>query len=53
MLPQIYSQIAEAGVVSIIRGLEDPIVDNTVQALYEWGIRAVEITFNTPRAAGK
>lgn len=52
MLPQIYSQIAETGVVSIIRGLEGPIVDNTVQALYEGGIRAVEITFNTPGAAG-
>jgi len=52
MLPQIYSQIAETGVVSIIRGWEGPIVDNTVQALYEGGIRAVEITFNTPGAAG-
>ena len=52
MLPQIYSQIAATGVVSIIRGLEEPIVDNTVQALYDGGIRAVEITFNTPGAAG-
>ncbi|MGE5604746.1 MAG: bifunctional 4-hydroxy-2-oxoglutarate aldolase/2-dehydro-3-deoxy-phosphogluconate aldolase [Bacteroidota bacterium] len=52
MLPQIYSQIAETGVVSIIRGFEESIVYNTVRALVEGGIRAVEITFNTPGAAG-
>jgi 2-dehydro-3-deoxyphosphogluconate aldolase/(4S)-4-hydroxy-2-oxoglutarate aldolase len=43
-------QLDQLGVVAILRGIEKEKVMDTVKALYEGGIRCVEVTFNTPRA---
>lgn len=51
MVGNILQQIQRARIVSIIRGIGEEKILKTVQALYEGGITAVEITFNTPGAA--
>ena len=50
MLRDILNCIAQTGIVSIIRGIDEAYIDNTVKALYNGGIRNVEITFDTPGA---
>lgn len=50
MLRNILNCIAQTGIVSIIRGIDEAYIDNTVKALYNGGIRNVEITFDTPGA---
>jgi 2-dehydro-3-deoxyphosphogluconate aldolase / (4S)-4-hydroxy-2-oxoglutarate aldolase len=52
MLRQVLQQIEETGLVSILRGIEETKITATVQALVEGGIRVLEITFDTPAAAG-
>lgn len=47
----ILSHLLSAKVTSILRGISEQQVLPTVSALYEGGIRSVEITFNTPGAA--
>lgn len=51
MLRDILNCIAQTGIVSIIRGIDESYIENTVKALYNGGIRNVEITFDTPGAA--
>lgn len=41
-------QILDTGVVAILRGVEQNNLQGTLKALYQGGIRAVEITMNTP-----
>ena len=45
-----FEQIRETGVVSILRGIAEKDLEGTLAALYEGGVRAVEITLNTPGA---
>lgn len=45
------SKLLETKVTSILRGVEQSQILSTVSALYEGGIRSVEVTFNTPGAA--
>lgn len=47
----VLSHLLSAKVTSILRGISEQQVLSTVSALYEGGIRSVEITFNTPGAA--
>lgn len=42
--------INEAGVISIIRGIDSAYLEETLEALYKGGIRCVEITMNTRNA---
>lgn len=51
MKTDIYQSIADNAVVSIIRGVGEEYIGDTVRALYQGGIRLTEITFNTPGAA--
>jgi 2-dehydro-3-deoxyphosphogluconate aldolase / (4S)-4-hydroxy-2-oxoglutarate aldolase len=44
------SRLLDYKIVAIIRGIEPDIILPVVQALYDGGIRAVEITLNTPHA---
>ena len=48
---EVLQKIKENGVVSIIRGTKLKQTKKTVQALYEGGIRLVEVTYNTPGAS--
>ncbi len=50
MLRNILNCIAQTGIVSIIRGIDEAYIDNTVKALYNGGIRNIEITLDTPGA---
>lgn len=50
MLRNILNCIAQTGIVSIIRGIDEAYIGDTVKALYNGGIRNVEITFDTPGA---
>ena len=50
MVEMILKKIGELGLVSIIRGVEEKAAVPTAKALYQGGIRAVEITMNTPGA---
>lgn len=50
MVAKLLGKIGEYKLVSIIRGVEEKDVCNVVKALYEGGIRAVEITMNTSGA---
>lgn len=43
----ILNGITESGVISIIRGIDSKHLQQTLEALYEGGIRCVEITMNT------
>lgn len=47
---EVLQKIKENGVVSIIRGTKPDQIKKTVQALYEGGIRIIEVTYNTPGA---
>src|SRR5690554_4766635 len=47
MVAQILRILGEHKLVSIIRGVEEKDAIKTVEALYQGGIRAVEITMNT------
>ncbi|TCL76267.1 2-dehydro-3-deoxyphosphogluconate aldolase/(4S)-4-hydroxy-2-oxoglutarate aldolase [Hydrogenispora ethanolica] len=40
--------INETGIIAIIRGSQPDTIIRTAEALYEGGIRAMEVTFNTP-----
>ncbi|WP_206918878.1 bifunctional 4-hydroxy-2-oxoglutarate aldolase/2-dehydro-3-deoxy-phosphogluconate aldolase [Alicyclobacillus suci] len=46
----ILSRVEETGVVAIIRGVDEAKIDPLVQALYDGGIRLVEVTLNTAGA---
>ncbi|WP_436663788.1 bifunctional 4-hydroxy-2-oxoglutarate aldolase/2-dehydro-3-deoxy-phosphogluconate aldolase [Alicyclobacillus acidoterrestris] len=46
----ILSRIEETGVVAIIRGVDEAKIDPLVHALYDGGIRLVEVTLNTAGA---
>jgi 2-dehydro-3-deoxyphosphogluconate aldolase/(4S)-4-hydroxy-2-oxoglutarate aldolase len=48
----ILEDLKKAKIISIIRGIDREILPEVVQALYNGGIRAVEIAFNTPGAQG-
>lgn len=52
MMKHVLSKIEETGIVSIIRGIDETKISDTVKALFEGGIRVLEITFDTPGAAG-
>ncbi|MDU2065440.1 MAG: bifunctional 4-hydroxy-2-oxoglutarate aldolase/2-dehydro-3-deoxy-phosphogluconate aldolase [Sporomusaceae bacterium] len=43
--------IKDTGIVVVLRGLTETETVHTVEALYNGGIRAIEVTFNTPGAA--
>jgi 2-dehydro-3-deoxyphosphogluconate aldolase / (4S)-4-hydroxy-2-oxoglutarate aldolase len=47
----ILNKIEETGIVSIVRGIDEAKISETVKALYEGGIRILEITFDTPGAS--
>lgn len=51
MIRDILGCIAKTKIVSIIRGIDEAHINDTVKALYNGGIRNVEITFDTPGAA--
>lgn len=46
MKQQIMEEIRQHKIISILRGIEDADIIKTVQALYDGGIRLVEVTFN-------
>ncbi|GMA62742.1 bifunctional 4-hydroxy-2-oxoglutarate aldolase/2-dehydro-3-deoxy-phosphogluconate aldolase [Alicyclobacillus fastidiosus] len=46
----IASRLQETGVVAIIRGIDTSVIHPLVQALYDGGIRLVEVTLNTEGA---
>ena len=46
-ISDILSKIHEEGVISIIRGIDSKYLEQTLKALYDGGIRCVEITMNT------
>lgn len=46
----VISAIGEAGVIAILRGTAPDVLMHTAEALYAGGIRALEVTFNTPGA---
>ncbi|MGE4284639.1 MAG: bifunctional 4-hydroxy-2-oxoglutarate aldolase/2-dehydro-3-deoxy-phosphogluconate aldolase [Clostridia bacterium] len=50
MVTDIIEKIQKTGIVSIVRGIDEAKIDNTVKALYDGGIRAIEITLDTPGA---
>lgn len=50
MLIHILEKIYNSGIVSIVRGIDETKLDKTVEALYNGGIKAIEITLNTPGA---
>lgn len=50
-MSRIFNKIEETGIVSIIRGVGEGKISDTVNALFEGGIRILEITFDTPGAA--
>ena len=45
-----FEQLHRTGVVAILRGIEEPQLEPTLAALYEGGVRCVEITMNTSGA---
>lgn len=51
MISNIINKITETGVISIIRKIDDTKIYEVLDALYSGGIRAVEVTFDTPNAA--
>lgn len=51
MVGNILSRMQETGIVSIVRGIEGEKLEQTAKALYDGGIRCIEITFDTPGAA--
>ena len=50
MIKDILNEIYNSGIISIVRGVEEAKLDQIVEALYNGGIRAIEITLNTPGA---
>lgn len=50
MITNILQEIQQAKIVSILRGIGKDKILPVVQALYDGGIKAVEITFNSPDA---
>jgi 2-dehydro-3-deoxyphosphogluconate aldolase/(4S)-4-hydroxy-2-oxoglutarate aldolase len=46
----ILSQIYQSGIVSIIRGIPENLINPTVASLETGGVTAVEITMDTPGA---
>ena len=50
MIQQTLDKIRAAGIVSILRGLPEDKAEAAVSALYEGGIRAVEVALNSPGA---
>jgi len=50
MVSKILNAIYECGIVSIVRGIQESHIRATVEALYEGGIRGIEITLDTPGA---
>ncbi|WP_248924802.1 bifunctional 4-hydroxy-2-oxoglutarate aldolase/2-dehydro-3-deoxy-phosphogluconate aldolase [Paenibacillus hamazuiensis] len=42
--------IEKTRIIAIVRGVEDAHMDNLAKALYDGGIRAMEVTMNTPGA---
>lgn len=48
----VWNQISKTGIVAILRGIESAVLTDTLDALYEGGIRCVEITLNTKGALG-
>lgn len=40
--------IRDTGIVAILRGIEEDKAIRTVEALYKGGVKAIEVTFNTP-----
>lgn len=50
MIRDIIAPIYESRIVSILRGINESKVNKTVKALYDGGIRVVEITLDTPGA---
>lgn len=51
-ISDILNGIYKTGVISIIRGIDSKYLEQTLQALYEGGVRCVEITMNTGDALG-
>lgn len=51
MSSDILEQIKESGVVAIVRGTSPSVLGQIIGALNEGGVKAVEVTFNTPGAA--
>ncbi len=49
---KVLDKIYETGLVSIIRGIYETKITQTVKALLDGGIKVLEITFDTPGAAG-
>ena len=52
MIRDVLNKIEETGIISIIRGIDETKISKTVQALFEGGIKVLEVTFDTPGAAG-
>lgn len=50
MKEQVTTALVDSGVVAILRGITPDQLMPTVGALYEGGIRSIEITLNTPKA---
>ena len=51
MRTQIVSALLEARITAIVRGIAAEKLRRTADALYEGGVRTIEVTFDTPGAA--
>ncbi len=47
---EVLGLIKDTGIVAILRGIEEDKAIRTVEALYKGGVKAIEVTFNTPGA---